>query len=226
MFPAVYARRPIEPDPAFEVGLAEHLRTQCPRAEIDVLLDRFADAHGDFAARMRRAVLRALLGGLGDGAQIGLSVRIIHPHAFRIGAGLFLGDHAILQGRHDGRCTIGDRVWVGPQAFLDARDLVIGDCVGIGPGVRVLGAQHSGEPLDRPVIETDQEAGPVRIESWADVGTGAIVLPGVTIGRGAIVGAGAVVTRDVPANSIVAGVPARVLRHRRAARGRASTGTT
>ena len=90
----------------------------------------------------------------------------------------------------------------------------------------MLGARHSGEPLDRPVIETDQEAGPVRIESWADVGTGAVVLPGVTIGRGAIVGAGAVVTRDVPPNAIVAGVPARLLRNRRAARSRANTAKT
>jgi len=226
VFPAVYARRPIEPDAAFEVGLAEHLRAHCPVAEIEALHDRFADAHGDFAARMRRAILRALLGGLGDGAQIGRSVSIVHPHTFQIGAGLFLGDQAILQGRHDGRCTLGDRVWIGPQAFLDARDLVIGDCVGIGPGVRVLGAQHSGEPLDRPVIETDQEARPVRIESWADVGTGAIVLTGVTIGHGAIVGAGAVVTRDVPPRSIVAGVPARVLRNRSAARARVNARKT
>ncbi len=208
------------------VGRSEADDLEPEAAEIEALLDRFADAHGDVAARMRRAILRALLGGLGDGAQIGRSVSIIHPRTFQIGAGFFLGDHAMLQGRHDGRCTFGDRVWIGPQAFLDARDLVIGDCVGIGPGARVLGAQHSGEPLDRPVIETDQEARPVRIESWADVGTGAIVLPGVTIGHGAIVGAGAVVTRDVPPRSIVAGVPARVLRDRRAGRARVSARKT
>jgi acetyltransferase-like isoleucine patch superfamily enzyme len=56
--------------------------------------------------------------------------------------------------------------------YLDARDLEIGDCVGIGPGARVLGAEHSGRPVDRPVIETDQESRPVRIESGADIGTG------------------------------------------------------
>jgi acetyltransferase-like isoleucine patch superfamily enzyme len=214
VFPAVHARRPIEPDAAFETGLAEHLRACCTVAEAEALYDRFAQDHGDLAARMRRAILRALVARLGDGARIGRGVSVLHPQSFEIGAGLFLGDQAILQGRHDGRCTIGDRVWIGPQAFLDARDLAIGDCVGIGPGVRILGARHRGEPLDRPVIETDQEALPVRIESGADVGTGAVVLPGVTIGRGAIVGAGAVVTRDVPPLAIVAGVPARVLRAR------------
>jgi acetyltransferase-like isoleucine patch superfamily enzyme len=54
----------------------------------------------------------------------------------------------------------------------------------------------------------------VRVRAWADIGTNATLLPGVTVGEGAIVGAGAVVTRDVPPFSIVAGAPARVLRKR------------
>ena len=58
------------------------------------------------------------------------------------------------------------------------------------------------------------ELAPVVIEDDADMGIGAIVLPGVTVGRGAVVGAGAVVTRDVPAYAVVAGSPARILRHR------------
>jgi acetyltransferase-like isoleucine patch superfamily enzyme len=219
--PAVHARRPLEPDAAFEIGLADYLRAR-PVEEAQALFDQFSHAHGDLAGRMRRAILRALCARLGDGAEIGRGVSVRHPHTFEIGAGLFLGDQAILQGRHDGRCVIGERVWIGPQTFLDARDLTIGDGVGIGPGVRVLGARHSGEPLDRPVIETDQQVAPVRIESGADVGTGAVVLPGVTIGQGAVVGAGAVVTRDVPPLSIVAGTPARVLRARGASPSRAA----
>jgi acetyltransferase-like isoleucine patch superfamily enzyme len=214
VFPAVHAHRAIEPDAPFEVGLAEHLRAHCALAEIEAFFDRFACAHGELEARMRRAILRALLGRLGDGARVGRGVSVVHPRTFEIGAGLFLGDQAILQGRHDGRCVIGERAWIGPQVFLDARDLTIGDCVGLGPGAKVLGAEHSGEPLDRPVIATDQESRPVRIEDGADIGTGAVVLPGVTIGRGAIVGAGSVVTRDVPPHAVVAGSPARVLRRR------------
>jgi acetyltransferase-like isoleucine patch superfamily enzyme len=56
---------------------------------------------------------------------------------------------------------------------------------------------------------------PVRVGDWADIGVNAVLLPGVTVGKGAIVGAGAVVTHDVPDYAIVAGVPAKILRFRK-----------
>jgi acetyltransferase-like isoleucine patch superfamily enzyme len=65
-----------------------------------------------------------------------------------------------------------------------------------------------------PIIETDLKIRPVRIGAWADIGVNAVILPGVTVGKGAIVGAGAVVTGDVEPFSIVAGVPARLVRRR------------
>ena len=75
----------------------------------------------------------------------------------------------------------------------------------------MLGSTHTGLPVDVPSVQTDLEIKPVRIEAWADIGMNAVILPGITVGRGSIVGAGAVVTRDVPPFSIVAGVPARVI---------------
>jgi acetyltransferase-like isoleucine patch superfamily enzyme len=64
------------------------------------------------------------------------------------------------------------------------------------------------------VIQTDLEVRPVRVKYGADIGTGAILLPGVTIGAGSIIGAGAVVTHDVPDYAVFAGVPARFMRWR------------
>jgi len=70
------------------------------------------------------------------------------------------------------------------------------------------------EPVDVPIIHTDLLIRPVRIGDWADIGTNAVILPGVTVGKGAIVGAGAVVTENVEPFSVVAGVPARFIRWR------------
>ena len=109
---------------------------------------------------------------------------------------------------------IGDHVWIGPQSYFDARSLIIEEYVGWGPGAKVLGSAHVGFPIEVPIIQTDLEIKPVVIGAWSDIGTNAVVLPGVTIGKGSIVGAGAVVTKDVPAYAVVAGVPARFLRWR------------
>jgi len=102
-------------------------------------------------------------------------------------------------------------VWIGPQSYFDARNLVLEPHVGWGPGAKVLGSVHTGVPVDVPIIQTDLEIKPVRVGEWADIGTNAVLLPGVTIGKGAMVGAGAVVTEDVPAFAKVAGVPAKVI---------------
>lgn len=219
--PATHARRPIVPDADFERGLAAHLRATMPPKALTELWGRFVDGSGDFDALMRRAVLRALAVRVGDGVRIEPGVGFLHAETFELGDGVFVGAQAYLQGRGGGTCRIGKRVWIGPQAYLDARDLVIEDDVALGAGVRILGSAHTGLPLETPQIDTAVDAEPVRIERGADVGVNAVVLPGVTIGRGSVVGAAAVVTRDVPPLAIVAGVPARVLRHRRPPRTRA-----
>jgi acetyltransferase-like isoleucine patch superfamily enzyme len=163
---------------------------------------------------MRRICLRALVRRMGDGVEIGPGVGLRHPETFEIGDGVYIGEQTLLYGRHDGRCVIGRRCWIGPQCFLDARDLILGNSVGWGPGAKVLGSGHTASPPSVPVIETDLEIAPVRVEDGADIGVGAVLLPGIRIGSGAIVGAGAVVTRSIPPFAVAAGVPARVLRIR------------
>jgi acetyltransferase-like isoleucine patch superfamily enzyme len=211
---AVHGTRAIVPDAPYEQSLASGLRERYGLEALKELYGRFSHGEGDFDVLMRRALWRALTKSFGNGVRVGRGVVVHHPETFQIGGGVFIGDHAILQGRFDGRCVIGDHVWIGPQSFFDARDLVIEEYVGWGPGAKVLGSEHSGLPADVPIVQTDLEIKPVRIGAWADIGVNAVILPGITIGKGAIVGAGAVVTRDVPPFAVVAGVPAAFLRWR------------
>jgi acetyltransferase-like isoleucine patch superfamily enzyme len=131
-----------------------------------------------------------------------------------LGDAVFLGSQTMIQGRYDGTCRIGSHVWIGPHAYFDARNLFIEDYVGWGPGAKVLGSSHTGDPLGVPIIATELAIRPVIIGYGADIGTNATILPGVRVGANAIIGAGAVVTADVPEYAVVAGVPAKVIRFR------------
>jgi acetyltransferase-like isoleucine patch superfamily enzyme len=212
--PAVHGARQIEPDPIFELDLSRSLRGSYSSAALLEQYARFTNGDGALDNLMRRAIWRALSQKFGNSVRIGIGVGFTHVETFEIGDGVFIGAQAFIQGRFDGVTKIGNHVWIGPQAYLDARRLTLEDYVGWGPGAKVLGSSHTGSPIDQPIIETDLKIRPVHVEAWADIGTGAILLPGVTIGKGSIVGAGAVVTRDVSPFSIVAGVPARFIRWR------------
>jgi maltose O-acetyltransferase len=120
---------------------------------------------------------------------------------------------AIHQGAHftsRGRVEIGTGTTLDRNAWLDGRGgLFIGDHVATGPGVMFLTADH-----DPQCPQFSGRLEPVRVGDRAWLGARALVLPGVTIGEGAIVAAGAVVTRDVPPYAIVGGVPARIIGQR------------
>jgi acetyltransferase-like isoleucine patch superfamily enzyme len=80
--------------------------------------------------------------------------------------------------------------------------------------VTILTSEHRADDVGVPVMHTPVELAPVVLEDGCDIGAGSVILPGVRVGRGAIVGAGAVVTRDVEPLTVVAGVPAKLLRRR------------
>jgi acetyltransferase-like isoleucine patch superfamily enzyme len=143
--------------------------------------------------------------GGGNGVEIGagtlvLRGAILHvfdfrnlPHAgIRIGRDCLVSEYTVIRGQ--GGVTLGDRVYTSPMTKLVAVNHVFDD-----PG--------------RPFVEQGITAEGIVVEDDVWLGTGAVVTDGVRIGRGAVVAAGAVVTEDVPAHTVVAGVPARVVRH-------------
>jgi acetyltransferase-like isoleucine patch superfamily enzyme len=208
---AVYGACKTAVDPFFEREMAQDLARRCERLEILADFYRFSRGDQHLDQLMRRICFRALVRSCGDGIRIGMGVGLRHPETFDVGDGVVIGDQVVIHGRYDGTCRIGNKVWIGPQSFLDARDLVIEDYVGWGPGAKVLGSEHTGIPTNVPIIATDLHIEPVRVQAEADIGVNAVLLPGVVVGRASIVGAGAVVTRDVPPRAKVAGVPARII---------------
>lgn len=162
------------------------------------------------------AVDRSALAACGDGVVFEPGALVFHPENVEIGEGVYVGHYAILKGYYRNKLVIGAGTWIGQMAFIHAAGGVdIGVKVGIGPGVKIITSSHQLPPLiDTPIIDGAIETAPVVLEDGCDIGVGAVILPGVRVGRGAQVGAGAVVTSNVASGAIVAGSPARVLRQR------------
>lgn len=155
------------------------------------------------------------LAACGEGCVFEEGCLVFHPENVHLGRDVYVGHQAILKGYYKETLRIGDGTWVGQQCFLHAAGgIEIGRNVGIGPGVRVLTSTHQEAGRGIPILHAPLTFARVVIEDDADLGVGAIILPGVRIGRGAQVGAGSVVTRDVPPYAVVAGTPARALRER------------
>lgn len=105
---------------------------------------------------------------------------------------------------------IGHRVFINQCCTIyDMGGVDIADRVMIGPNVNIITSGHPLQPSERRAYI---EARPIVIEKNVWIATGATIIGGVTVGENSVVAAGAVVTKDVPANSFVAGVPARVIR--------------
>jgi acetyltransferase-like isoleucine patch superfamily enzyme len=213
--PATFGRREMREDPGWEREFAEFLKFANSRQELADLFARYRSGESAFDYTMRRILMRAACKTVGNDLQVAPNVVLKHPESMEFGDCVFIGAQAMIQGRFDGRCKIGNHVWIGPQAYFDARDLELEDYVGWGPGAKILGSEHTGVPISEPMIKTDLVVKPVTVGFGADIGMNASLLPGITIGAHAVVGAGAVVTHDVPEYAIVAGVPAHIIRDRR-----------
>lgn len=111
--------------------------------------------------------------------------------------------------------TIGNRSAVGAQSFLGGQGgIEIGDDVIMGPGVRMFSENHNYDKPDILIREQGENRKGIKIYNNCWIGAGATILDGVIIGEGSVVAAGSVVTKSIPENSIVAGVPGKVLKKR------------
>lgn len=142
---------------------------------------------------LRRKVLKKLLGN-------------------RSGDSIIVKDHAYIG--NGNRLCIGDRSQLGQNCRLQGT-ITIGDDVVMGPDVVIMATSHEFHRLDIPINQQGAKPEePVTIGNDCWIGTRVIILPGVTIGNHCIVAAGAVVTHSFPDNSIIGGVPAKLLKTR------------
>jgi maltose O-acetyltransferase len=140
-------------------------------------------------ALLRRQLLEELLGSVGESTEIRPPFYVDYGSHIRIGARCFANFGLVA---------------------LDVAAITIGDDVQIGPNVQLLTPTHPVEP--EPRRQKWEAAQPIAIGNNVWLGGGVIVLPGVTIGDNTVVGAGSVVTRDLPADAVAVGNPARVVK--------------
>jgi maltose O-acetyltransferase len=136
-----------------------------------------------------RPLLEKLLGGLGEEAFVKPPLFVDYGENIRIGARTFVNYHL---------------------TALDVAAITIGADCQIGPNVQLLTPTHPVDP--QPRRDKLEAAQPITIGDNVWLGGGVIVCPGVTIGENSVIGAGSVVTRDIPANVVAVGNPARVIR--------------
>jgi UDP-2-acetamido-3-amino-2,3-dideoxy-glucuronate N-acetyltransferase len=149
-----------------------------------------------------------------DSVQMGREVIIMHPqlvnlYGCSIGDGSRIGTFVEIQrGAH-----IGARCKISSHTFI-CEGVTIEDEVFVGHGVMFINDRNPSAVTASGELKTDADwkMETTTVRKRANLGSGAVIMCGITIGEGALIGAGAVVTRDVPAGAVVAGVPARTIR--------------
>ena len=167
---------------------------------------------------LRLAAWRWLFASCGS-ARFATGVSLLGCRRMRLGNGVRIGRGCILSSE-DGRLELADEAALSPHVHVGAdHGLVrIGAQTAVGPGTVIRAANHRFADASRPIMRQGHAYGEIIIEDDVWIGANCVITPNVRIGRGAVVGAGAVVTRDVPPYTVVAGVPARPISRRGAAR--------
>lgn len=135
--------------------------------------------------------------------------RINNKGTYRIHARASIRNaHNIILGENT-RITMDCCIWAG-----DKGKITFGDNVLVGPGVKMFAANHGTKLCETPMVYQKRIEKDILIGNNVWIGANSLVVAGVSIGDGAIIAAGSVVTKDIPANVIVGGTPAKIIKHR------------
>jgi acetyltransferase-like isoleucine patch superfamily enzyme len=149
---------------------------------------------------------------IADNVQLGPGVTIFHPtlvnlYGCTVGADTKIGTFVEVQKN----ATIGARCKISSHTFV-CEGVTIEDEVFVGHGVMFINDRYPRATADSGALQTEADwtVVPTLVKRGASIGSGAVILCGITIGERAVIGAGAVVTHDVPDAAVVMGVPARI----------------
>jgi acetyltransferase-like isoleucine patch superfamily enzyme len=215
----------IEPVASPPAGVPAELRGAPPPAPGGALaLLRFMRRRGMLNARYARLLLRLARHKLLLGGRLGLeglafvgprvTIEVGKDARVELGRWSWLG-HGTKVRCHEGVVSIGAKTVLGQECTISAYQHVsIGrECV-IADRVMLIDFDHGIVDVERPIRRQGIYKRDVRVGHNVWIGYGACILRGVTVGDNAVIGTGAVVTKDVPANAVVGGVPARLIRMR------------
>lgn len=110
---------------------------------------------------------------------------------------------------------VGKNCGINTGTYINAKGgIIFGDNVLVGSNVTISSGKHPIEGIEPPIFERPTEPVPITIEDDVWIGANAVIVPGITLRKGTVVGAGAIVTKDTEEYSVVAGVPAKIIRYR------------
>lgn len=207
----------------------------------EIVIILFSWIPGALGLFLRKIFYPFLFRDVGRGVAFGHHITLRHPHKISIGDNSFIDDYAVLdaKGEEDQGISLGNSAIVGRNTILSCKggSIHLGDLVNISANCTLLsetkiavgehtflagqcylvaGGNHSFDRLDIPIMfQPSLRKGGILIKDDCWLGASVVVLDGVTLERGCVIGAGAVITKSFPAYSVAAGVPARMVRSRK-----------
>lgn len=166
---------------------------------------------------LRKIYYRSVLKSCGKNISVGRYVDIKCPENIEFGDNIYIVKSAILRACSDAQLVIGNNFAMNGNARIIADThgrIQIGDFVLVGPNVVIRASNHRHENIKLTIWEQGQTGGEIIIGDNVWIGANVTILPDVNIGSGSIIAAGAVVTKNVPSNVIVGGVPAKIIKER------------